>query len=90
MNATRSAQKARPAFRHTTGTKQTVTGKPQVTVFAPGSGWAAASTGPRKAPRKTQTPKVRGVEYWPGWAVVGLLCGSSTFYAVEPPVTVGH
>ena len=31
------AQKARPKFRHTAATKQTVTGKPQVTVFAPGS-----------------------------------------------------
>jgi Insertion element 4 transposase N-terminal len=31
------AQKARPKFRHATATKQTVTGKPQVTVFAPGS-----------------------------------------------------
>jgi Flp pilus assembly protein TadG len=30
------AQKARPKFRHTTTTKPTVTGKPQVTVFAPG------------------------------------------------------
>ena len=30
------AQKARPKFRHTTATKPTVTGKPQVTVFAPG------------------------------------------------------
>jgi hypothetical protein len=30
------AQKARLKFRHTTATKQTVTGKPQVTVFAPG------------------------------------------------------
>jgi hypothetical protein len=30
------AQKARPKFRHATATKQTVTGKPQVTVFAPG------------------------------------------------------
>jgi hypothetical protein len=30
------AQKARPKFRHTSQTKQTVTGKPQVTVFAPG------------------------------------------------------
>ena len=29
------AQKARPKFRHTAATKQTVTGKPQVTVFAP-------------------------------------------------------
>ena len=29
-------QKARPKFRHAAGTKQTVTGKPQVTVFAPG------------------------------------------------------
>jgi Insertion element 4 transposase N-terminal len=30
------AQKARPKFPHVTATKQTVTGKPQVTVFAPG------------------------------------------------------
>jgi hypothetical protein len=32
------AQKARPKFPHTCTTKQTVTGKPQVTVFAPGAG----------------------------------------------------
>jgi hypothetical protein len=31
------AQKARPKFRHTAATKQTVTGKPQVIVFAPGT-----------------------------------------------------
>ncbi len=31
------AQKARPKFAHTSATKQTVTGKPEVTVFAPGS-----------------------------------------------------
>jgi hypothetical protein len=30
------AQKARPKFRHATATKQTITGKPPVTVFAPG------------------------------------------------------
>ncbi len=30
------AQKARPKFRHATATKKTATGKPQVTVFAPG------------------------------------------------------
>ena len=30
------AQKAGPKFRHATATKQTVTGKPQVIVFAPG------------------------------------------------------
>ena len=30
------AQKARPKFPHTTATKTTVTGKPRVTVFAPG------------------------------------------------------
>jgi hypothetical protein len=30
------AQKARPKFPHATATKRTVTGKPQVTVFAPG------------------------------------------------------
>jgi hypothetical protein len=29
-------QKARPKFRHAAATKPTVTGKPQVTVFAPG------------------------------------------------------
>jgi Insertion element 4 transposase N-terminal len=33
----RRAQKARPKFPHATATKVTVTGKPQVTVFAPGS-----------------------------------------------------
>ncbi len=32
------ARKAHPKFRHISGTKQTVTGKPQVTVFAPGTG----------------------------------------------------
>lgn len=31
------AQKARPKFPHATATKTTATGKPQVTVFAPGS-----------------------------------------------------
>jgi hypothetical protein len=31
------AQKARPKFAHVTATKQSVTGKPQVTVFSPGS-----------------------------------------------------
>jgi hypothetical protein len=30
------AQKARPKFAHASATRQTVTGKPQVTVFAPG------------------------------------------------------
>ena len=30
------AQKARPKFPHATATKTTITGKPQVTVFAPG------------------------------------------------------
>jgi hypothetical protein len=33
----RRAQKARPKFPHATATKTTVTGKPQVIVFAPGS-----------------------------------------------------
>jgi hypothetical protein len=32
------AQKARPKFPHTSATKETVTGKPQVNVFAPGTG----------------------------------------------------
>jgi hypothetical protein len=31
------AQKVRPKFAHGSATKQTVTGKPEVTVFAPGS-----------------------------------------------------
>jgi len=30
------AQKTRPKFAHTPATKTTITGKPQVTVFAPG------------------------------------------------------
>jgi len=34
----RRAQKARPKFPHASATKTTVTGKPQVTVFAPGFG----------------------------------------------------
>ncbi len=33
----RRTQKARPKFGHAAATKKTVTGKPQVTVFAPGS-----------------------------------------------------
>jgi len=32
----RRAQKARPKFPHATATKATITGKPQITVFAPG------------------------------------------------------
>ena len=32
----RRAQKAGPKFPHATATKTTVTGKPQITVFAPG------------------------------------------------------
>jgi hypothetical protein len=32
----RRAQKARPTFAHASATKQTITGKPQVTMFAPG------------------------------------------------------
>jgi hypothetical protein len=32
------AQKARPKFPHTSATKETVTGTPQVTLFAPGAG----------------------------------------------------
>ena len=32
----RRTQKARPKFPHATATKTTVTGKPQVIVFAPG------------------------------------------------------
>ena len=31
-------QQPDPKFPHTSATKQTVTGKPQVTVFAPGAG----------------------------------------------------
>ena len=38
-NVTPSApRRAGPKFRHTSGTKQTITGKPQVTVFAPSPG----------------------------------------------------
>jgi hypothetical protein len=33
----RRAQKARPKFPHASATKQTLTGKPEITVFAPGS-----------------------------------------------------
>ena len=36
------AQKARPKFPHASATKQTVTGKPQVTVFAPSQALTAA------------------------------------------------
>jgi len=36
------AQKARPKFAHASGTKQTVTGKPQVIVFAPSRALTAA------------------------------------------------
>jgi hypothetical protein len=32
----RRVQKARPKFPHATATKRTITGKPEVTVFAPG------------------------------------------------------
>src|SRR6266498_4085729 len=32
------AQKARPKFRHTAATKQTITGKPRVTIFTPSAG----------------------------------------------------
>jgi hypothetical protein len=43
------AQKARPKFPHARATKTTVTGKPQVTVFAPGLHQTAAhKTGDRK------------------------------------------
>jgi Insertion element 4 transposase N-terminal len=38
----RRAQKARPKFAHASATKQTVTGKPQVTVFAPSAALTTA------------------------------------------------
>jgi hypothetical protein len=52
----RRAQKARPRFPHATATKHTVTGKPQVTVFAPGfcqlPAPAAGRTGRRNRPAR--------------------------------------
>jgi Insertion element 4 transposase N-terminal len=51
------AQKARPKFPHSSGTKQTVTGKPQVTVFAPS---AALTTARRRPARKEEPPRHPG------------------------------
>ena len=56
------AQKARPKFPHASATKITLTGKPQVTVFAPGS----CQPGPRPSGRKEEpapaSPGPRPVE----------------------------
>ena len=51
------AQKARPKFAHTSATKQTVTGKPQVTVFAPGS---SLTTARHRPVRKEEPPRPAG------------------------------
>jgi hypothetical protein len=51
------AQKARPKFAHAVGTKQTVTGKPQVTVFAPSRALTAAG---RTTPGKEEPPRHPG------------------------------
>jgi Insertion element 4 transposase N-terminal len=62
----RRAQKARPKFPHATATKTTVTGKPQVTVFAPVSASRRQENKPsgrRNRPRprgpRTVEPRVR-------------------------------
>ena len=61
-HAGRRAQKARPKFPHATGTKTTVTGKPQVTVFAPE---LSASSPPQiQAVRKEEPPPPRGRGPW--------------------------
>ena len=58
----RRAQKARPKFAHTSGTKATITGKPEVTVFAPGFSLARRQDpGPA---REEGTPAPRGRGPW--------------------------
>jgi hypothetical protein len=58
----RRAQKARPKFAHTSGTKATITGKPEVTVFAPGFSLARRQDpGPA---REGGTPAPRGRGPW--------------------------
>src|SRR6266700_2870006 len=66
------AQKARPKFPHASGTKHTVTGKPQVTVFAPSraltmdrhenrkEGGTAPPPGPRTVERAPHPPRQAG------------------------------
>ncbi|MFY9933808.1 MAG: hypothetical protein WAK82_37960, partial [Streptosporangiaceae bacterium] len=56
------AQKARPKFPHVSVTKQTVTGKPQVTVFAPSRALTAARHQNRKEGRNR--PAIRGRGPW--------------------------
>jgi hypothetical protein len=56
------AQKARPKFPHTTATKQTVTGKPQVTVFAPSAALAIARHWPAGKEEPPRHPGPRTVE----------------------------
>jgi Insertion element 4 transposase N-terminal len=51
------AQKARPKFPHASGTKQTITGKPQVTVFAPSRALTIDST---RTARKEEPPRHPG------------------------------
>ena len=50
------AQKARPKFPHATATKTTVTGKPQVTVFAPGFTDSGPSPGDREGGTRPGQP----------------------------------
>ena len=56
------AQKARPKFPHATATKTTVTGKPQVTVFAPGFSITAAGPEPVRKEEPPRPPGPRTVE----------------------------
>ena len=67
------AQKARPKFRHAAATKITITGKPQVTVFAPGfcgSRFPGPVAGRRKRPGQ---PGRRGP--WNPRAIPAATCG---------------
>jgi hypothetical protein len=57
------AQKARPKFPHATATKTTVTGKPQVTVFAPGYCLAPRTTRTRQE-GGTRPARPRGRGPW--------------------------
>jgi len=56
------AQKARPKFPHTTATKRTVTGKPQVTIFAPSAALTIARHRPAGKEEPPRYPGPRTVE----------------------------
>ena len=56
------AQKARPKFRHTAATKQTVTGKPQVTVFA--ASWRVTAARQQDPSGRRNRPARRGRGPW--------------------------